>query len=396
MTSRREWLVLITLAGVQFTHILDFMIMMPLGPQLIAQFSITDAQFGLLVSAYTFAAGFSGLLAVTYIDKFDRRSLLVLLYGLFSVATLACGVAQSYYALMIARVAAGLFGGVLTAMVQTIVADMIPYARRGKAVGVVMTAFSVSSVLGVPMGLYIAALSNWQMPFLSIGVLSLLLAIVAWRVLPKLDEHLHHPERMGARKTFGKVVKDINHWRGFAFSFSMIFAGFSIIPFITLYMQDNAGLKAEQIPIIYLIGGGATLISAQIIGRLADKVGKLKTLRIVGVCAMVPMALMTHVAGLPLWAILVVSTLFFVFVSGRMIPGMALLSAAVDPKIRGTFMTINSSTQSAAMGIAAFLSGLIVARDANGHLTYYWICSVVAIASNGIALWMAGKLKIHQ
>lgn len=396
INNRHEWLVLLTLAGVQFTHILDFMIMMPLGPQLITAFSISDAQFGLLVSAYTFAAGLSGLAAVLYIDKFDRRALLITLYGLFSFATIACGLASSYESLMFARLAAGLFGGVLTALVQTIVADLIPFERRGRAVGVVMTAFSVSSVLGVPLGLYIAALSVWQTPFLLIGALSLLLALTAWRVLPTLDAHLHHPEKMGTRQTFGRVVKEPNHWLGFGFSFSMIFAGFSIIPFITLYMQDNAGVLPEQIPLIYLVGGGATLVSAQLIGRMADRFGKLRTLRVVGLCALVPMSTITITAGLPFWIIIAVSTAFFVFVSGRMIPGMALLSETVDPKIRGTFMTINSSTQSAAMGLAAFMSGLIVGRDAQGLVTYFWVCSLVAISSNLIALWLAGRLKMYS
>ena len=171
LTPRRELWLLLTLAGVQFTHILDFMIMMPLGPQFRALFGISDAQFGLLVSAYTLAAGVSGLLASTYVDRFGRKRLLLVLYVLFGLATLACGLAPSYAALMVARIAAGLFGGVLSALCQTIVADVVPYERRGRAMGIVMTAFSVSTVAGVPAGLFLAAHFSWQVPFFGIAVL---------------------------------------------------------------------------------------------------------------------------------------------------------------------------------------------------------------------------------
>lgn len=372
------------------------MIMMPLGPQLIAAFSIADAQFGLLVSAYTFSAGFSGLVASLYIDKFERRKLLLTLYALFALATLACGLAPTYETLMSARVAAGLFGGVLTALVQTIVADIIPFERRGKAMGVVMTAFSVSSVLGVPIGLYIATYSDWHAPFIAIGVLSMFLVLGALYSLPRLADHLYHPERVGARQNLKQVVVDANHWRGFLFSFSMVFAGFSVIPYITLYMQINAGVADTDIPLIYLIGGGATLFSAQIIGRLADRYGKVKTLHGVSTLAMLPIGILPFTENFPFWLILVCSTAFFIFVSGRMIPGMALLTSATQPRLRGTFMTLNSSMQSAGMGLAAFVGGLIIARGPDGHIQYYWVCSVVALASNAIAMWLATRLEVRQ
>ena len=175
LSPKRELWLLLTLAGIQFTHILDFMIMMPLGPQLTRIFSITDAQFGMLVSAYTLAAGASGLIAATYLDKFDRKKLLLALYVLFGLATLACGLAPTYYSLMLARVLAGIFGGVLSALSQTIIADVIPFERRGRAMGIVMTSFSVSTVAGVPLGLFLAAHFSWHAPFFGIA------ALVGWQ-----------------------------------------------------------------------------------------------------------------------------------------------------------------------------------------------------------------------
>ncbi|WP_370262164.1 MFS transporter [Limnobacter sp.] len=395
LTPRRELLLLLVLAGIQFTHILDFKIMMPLGPQLTEAFGIRDAQFGLLVSAYTFSAGLSGLLASVYIDRFERRTLLLVLYLLFALATLACGLAPTYESLMAARIAAGLFGGILSAMIQTIVADVIPFARRGKAMGIVMTSFSVSTVMGVPLGLYIAAHSDWHTPFIAIAGLSVALAVGGWLVIPSLHGHLAANAGSKALQGIATVVRDTNHLRAFAFSFCMIFAGFSIIPYITIYMQTNAGVLTSQIPLIYLVGGAATLVSAQLIGRLSDRLGKLKVLGVVACVAVLPMMLITLSAGLPLWGILIITTLFFVFVSGRMIPGMALVSAAANPAYRGTFMTLNSSMQSAAMGLAALVGGLVISRNPQGMIQYFWVCSLIAIGFNLLALALARRIRVH-
>jgi predicted MFS family arabinose efflux permease len=396
MTPQREWALLLILAGIQFTHILDFMIMMPLGPQLTEAFSISDAKFGLLVSAYTFAAGASGLLASLYIDRFERRRLLLILYVLFAVATLACGLAPTYETLMSARIAAGLFGGILSAMIQTIVADVVPFARRGKAMGVIMTSFSVSTVMGVPLGLYVAANSDWHTPFFGIAGISFVLAVAGWYVIPTLQGHLHARGETGPLQGIAQVLRDPNHLRAFLFSFCMIFAGFSIIPYITIYMQINAGLTPSDIPVIYLAGGAATLFSAQIIGKLSDRIGKLKMLQIIAGTAILPMALITVTAGLSMTVILVITTFFFVFVSGRMIPGMALVSAAGNPRNRGTFMTLNSSMQSAAMGLAALVGGMVISRNAEGLIENFWICSLIAISFNVIALLIARRLKVYQ
>ncbi|NQW94305.1 MAG: MFS transporter, partial [Polaromonas sp.] len=193
LSPKRELWVLLTLAGIQFTHIVDFMVMMPLGPQFTQLFNISDAQFGLLVSSYTFAAGASGLLASLYVDRFSRKKLLLSLYLLFALATLACGLAPTYDALMVARIAAGAFGGVLAALAQTIVADVVPYERRGRAMGIVMSSFALASVAGVPTGLILAAHFNWHMPFFAIAGVSALLAMGAWVTLPPLAEHLQTP-----------------------------------------------------------------------------------------------------------------------------------------------------------------------------------------------------------
>jgi len=395
LTPRRERWLLLTLAGIQFTHILDFMIMMPLGPQFTALFGISNAQFGLLVSAYTLSAGLSGLMAATYIDRFSRKQLLLTLYPLFGLATLACGLAPDYFWLMVARIAAGLFGGVLSALAQTIVADVIPFERRGRAMSVVMTSFSVSTVAGVPLGLFLAAHFNWHAPFFGIAFLVGLLAWGAWQTLPRLDAHLHHPERVNVWRGIGQVLADPNHLKAFGVSGLMMFASFTVIPYITIYLQSNAGMQTDEVPWVYLCGGLTTLLTARYFGRLTDRVGKVKVFQRLALAVAFPLMATTLSQGLPLWGLLLISTCLFAMMSGRMIPGMAMISSSVEPRLRGTFMTLNSAVQSASMGVAALVGGLIIGRDAQGHLTLYWVAGLLGVLASGLSAWLAGQLRLQ-
>jgi predicted MFS family arabinose efflux permease len=396
LSPKREFWLLITLAGIQFTHILDFMIMMPLGPQFRALFHITDAEFATLVSAYTLAAGASGLLASTYIDRFGRKRLLLVLYALFGLATMACGLAESYASLMLARIGAGLSGGVLSSLSHTIVGDTIPFERRGRAMGIVMTSMSVATIAGVPMGLFVAAHLGWHASFFGIAALCAVVGCTAALTMPVLQGHLQRPNRPAVWRGITEVLLDRNHQKAFAFSGLLMFAAFTVIPFITLYLQGNVGWRADQVPAIYLCGGLATLLTARWIGRRTDRVGKVRTFRVAAVLVVFPLLATTLTAGLPMWAVLVVATLFFMLMSARMIPGMAILTSAANPALRGTFMTLNSAVQSIAMGLAAFVGGHIVSRDANGMLQHYWIAAAVGGCASLATVWLAGKLDLRQ
>ncbi|MFY3384069.1 MFS transporter [Paracidovorax sp. MALMAid1276] len=395
LTPRRELWLLLTLAGIQFTHILDFMIMMPLGPQLTRLFAISDAQFGLLVSAYTLSAGASGLVASTYIDRFGRKRLLLVLYVLFGLATLACGLAPTYGTLMVARILAGVFGGVLSALSQTIVADVVPFERRGRAMGIIMTSFSVSTVAGVPLGLIAAEHGGWHTPFFGIAAMVAVLAVLAARTLPALSGHVHAAGRRTALGGIAQVLADANHRWAFVYSGLLMSTGFTVIPYITIYMQVNAGVRADQIPWVYLCGGLATLFTARVFGRATDRLGKVVTFRWLALAGLPCILGITLTQGLPLWGVLLVSTLMFAFVSGRMIPGMAIITSAAQPQLRGTFMTLNASVQSAAMGVASFVGGLIISRDAQGLVQHYWVAALVGIAASLLSMVVVGRLHLH-
>ena len=399
LTPKRERWLLLTLASIQFTSVLDFMIMMPLGPQLTELFGISASEFGFLVSAYTFSAGLSGLLAATYIDRFGRKRMMLTLYPLFGAAALACSFAPTFAWLMVARVASGFFGGVLMALSQTIVAEVIPFERRGRAMGLVMTSFSVATVAGVPLALFLASHFNWHAPFLAIALMVSVCALGAAKTLPSLKGHLAaHPVGDSAPNMLANlrlVLVDPNHLKAYAMSASMVFAGFAVIPYIALYLQGNAGFKPEQIPYVYLTGGICTLISARLIGHWSDRAGKAYAFRRLALLMPMPLLAMTLSAGLPMVGVLLVSSVLFVVMSGRMIPGMALIGAAADPRRRGSFMTLNSAVQSLAMGLAALVGGQILGRDGNGHLTHYWMAALLGGGASLLSFVLASKLRLH-
>jgi predicted MFS family arabinose efflux permease len=395
LTPRRELALLLTLAGIQFTHVVDFMIMMPLGPQLTTLFSISDAQFGLLVSAYTFAAGISGLLAASFVDRFERKRLVLVLYFLFALTTLGCAMAPTYGMLMLARTAAGVFGGILSAMTQTVIGDVIPFARRGRATGLVMTSFSLATVVGVPSGLFLANHAGWHSSFIAIAVACLLVGAMALVSLPTLDKHVAQARGQDVLFAVRGVWADQNHRRALAMSSAMMFAAFTVIPYITIYMQSNQVLLPTEIPFIYLSGGVVTLLSARWIGILTDRVGKRKMFQRMLLLSMVPMTITTLMQPLPLPVVLLVSSALFFFMNARMIPGMALLTSAAQPQFRGAFMSLNGAVQSMSIGLATWIGGLLIQRNPQGQVTHYWLCALVGVSASLLAYALAQRVKMH-
>ncbi len=396
LTPQREKYFLLTLAGIQFSHILDFMIMMPLGPILMAEFSIGTHEFGLLVASYSFSAAFCGLLAATSVDRFERKSLLIVVFTLFGLATLACGLAPGYFTLLIARGLAGAFGGVLGALVQTMVGDVIPFARRARASGTISTAFSFSTVAGVPFSLWLANHLQWRAPFVFIAALTLLFIFIGVRNLPELRHHLSSEKRIHPFAALFDVLRDTNHLRALLFGSLIIFSGFTVIPYITVYAVYNVGILQQDIPLIYFAGGAATLFTARLIGHWADIRGKVEVYRMIAFAAMIPIIIITHIGAAPLWLWLICTTAFFVLVSGRFIPAMAVITSAAQPRLRGTFMSLNSTTQSLAMGLATTLGGYIITQDSAGKIVHYQTVGYIAVAANLLAIWFVLRIVMHD
>jgi len=390
----RELLLLLTLATVQFTHIVDFMIIMPLGPQFMRLFDVGPREFALLVSSYTFAAALSGFVAAFRIDRFDRKRALLTLYAGFIVATALCGLAPTYELLLATRVGAGLFGGVMSGLIFAIIADLVPYARRARATALVATSFSLAAVAGVPLALWLAAHWSWRAPFLVLAGFSVLVGLAAARLMPPLSAHLALDERRGALGQLAAIFGERNHLRAFAFMIVLMFAGFSVIPFIAPTMVANVGMSESELPLLYFCGGLATLVTAQVIGYLADRYGKHRLFTMVALASIAPILIITHLPRVPLAAAVACSVLFFVLVTGRFGPAMAIVSGSVEPRLRGSFMSFNASVQMIGSALAALTSGLIISRVPDGRLLHFDAVGWVAAGCTLLCIVLARRIRI--
>ncbi len=392
---RSERLLLFTLAAINFTHIVDFMIMMPLGPQLMRLFDISPQQFSALVSTYTFSAGIASFAGAFLLDRFDRKRALFAAYAGFVIGTFACAMAPGYHLLLSARIITGCFGGILSALILSIVGDVIPHERRATAMGIVMAAFSVASIFGVPFGLYIANQFSWHAPFFFLGFLSLVLFVPIMISVPSLRAHMSsdqpHPSPV---RVIATIARNGNQMSALWFTIMLVLGHFAIIPFISPYMVSNVGFAESDLTYIYLLGGAVTIFTSPLIGRLADRIGKPKVYAIFAMLTLIPVFLITNLPHTALPIALVVTTIFFVTSSGRFVPAMAMVTSAVAPQNRGKFLSINSAAQQLTAGVAAAFAGMIVTKDASGALLHYHYVGYIAIAISILAILVSRRLQV--
>jgi DHA1 family inner membrane transport protein len=396
MFTRAEKILLAILASIQFSSIVDFMIMMPLGPQLMRLFSISPHQFGLLVSSYTFFAGLSGFAASFFMDKFDRKSSLLFFFVGFGVGTVACALSPTYETLLLARGLTGIFGGVLGSLVMAIVSDSIVYERRGSAMGVVMTSFSLASVLGVPFSLYLANLSSWHAPFMFLGVMALILCAVIWFAIPPMRGHLNHQSKEPMYRVITRIWQNPNQVRALLFMGATIFGHFALVPFMSPSLVANAGMTEAQLPLMYMAGGVFTIFTSPFIGRMADRFGKHRVFFWGALVTLIPYFLLTHMGPTPLPLILCVTVFMFVVSGGRMIPASALVSGTAHPQTRGSFMSIVSCVQQLASAAASYIAGIIVTKSDNGQLLNYDLVGYLAIATTFVAIYLSRKITATE
>jgi predicted MFS family arabinose efflux permease len=360
------------------------MIMMPLGNYLMPHFDISAQYFSGIVAAYPLTAFISGIITAFYVDRFDRKKVLLFAYTGFVVGTIACGLAPNAITLMAARVLTGLFGGLIGAQVLSIIADTFPYEKRGRAMATVFMAFSLASVFGVPFSLYLARLISWHAPFIFIGVLGVILLPLLNRFLPPVNQHIGIQKRTSVRVVLSTIFYNKSQVLALCLSGGLMLGHFMVIPFINPYMEFNVGLSKEQTPLIYMVGGLCAMLSSSQIGKLADKYGKLKVFTICLMLSVLPIFFITNMPAISLYAILAIFGFWFTFSTGRNIPAQAMISTVVQPQERGRFMSFNSSFQQLFTGLASLIAGLIVIRDDSGRIHHYnWVgyLSIVIVLS---------------
>src|SRR5688572_1153683 len=373
--SRKERIILVLLAAVNFTHILDFMIMMPLGNYLMPFFHITPRQFSFLVGAYPIAAFLSGFSAAFFVDRFDRKNVLIFAFVGFLVGTLACGLAPTYGLLLAARILTGLFGGLIGAQVLAIVADVFGYERRGTAMGAVMSSFAIASTIGVPFALYLANIFSWHAPFIFVAILGAAMLPLLIRFIPDMAGHMQPKDEDAHRlQPLLNVVASREQRLALLFSALIMMGHFLIIPFINPYLEFNKHYSRDLTPMIYFFGGVSSFVAALTLGRFSDKVGKLRIFSWSVLFSFGMVWIITNLPILPFSIVILFFAIWFVVATGRAVTAQAMISNVVKQEQRGSFMTFNSSVQQLGTGAASLISGFIVYKDSVGKLyRYEWV-----------------------
>ncbi|HET6572913.1 MAG TPA: MFS transporter [Fimbriiglobus sp.] len=383
--TRAEWGLILVLVAIQFTHIVDFVIIMPLGERLMDELSLTEPQFGRIMTAYAWAAGLASLASSFVVDRFDRRAVLLTMYGGFAVSTLLCGLAPNYALLLASRTLAGAFGGVAAVTLMTIIGDVFPSAKRGRATGAVMSAFAVASVVGLPIGLALAGTFGRGAPFLALAGLSALVWAVGWLRVPPVRGHLGAP-RSGRLAEFAAVVREPNHLRAFAFTFFLVIGTFTVGSFAAPYLCSWNGWGEWELLVIYFVSGLCTLVAMSYTGRLTDRLPRRPLYVGLAAVALTLAVVTSHLPPGPLWVATVVLTLFTVFASARSVPAQAILLGAAAPRVRGAFLSVNTAVQHLGVGVAPLVAGSLTGRDAAGHLTGFGLVGLVSAGTGAVSL----------
>ena len=393
--------VIALLAFLQFTVVLDFMVMSPLGDMLMKSMSLSTSQFGLAVSAYAFSAGASGLLTAGFADRFDRKKLLLFFYVGFIAGTLFCGLATTYPMLVAARIITGLFGGVMGSIALAIIADLFPIQQRGRAMGFTQMGFGASQVLGIPIGLYIANHWGWQAPFLMIVGLATLTWLVVLVKMHPITKHLELKTEKNAFSHLWHTMK-LKYYRvGFLSTALLSLGGFMMMPWGSAFAINNLKVTYGQLPILFMASGLVALVVMPIVGKLSDKIDKVKIFFIAAIWTMVAIIIYTNMTAIPFWMVIALNILLMIGILSRIVPAMALVSAIPKMQDRGAFMSINSSLQQIAGGIAAAVGGLIVVQKTKtSPLEHYdtlgYVISVIIIFNIIMVYRMNKIIKAQQ
>jgi predicted MFS family arabinose efflux permease len=394
-------LVIVLLALTQFTVVLDFMVMSPLGDMLMKSMSLTTSQFGFAVSAYAFSAGISGLLTAGFADRFDRKKLLLFFYVGFIAGTVFCGLASTYFMLIAARIVTGLFGGVIGSISLAIMADLFPLQQRGRAMGFIQMGFGASQVLGIPIGLYMANHWGWQSPFFMIACLATIIWLLVMLKLHPVTKHLALKSEKTALKHLWHTIKERHYRVGFLTTALLSLGGFMMMPWGSAFAVNNLHVTYEQLPLLFMVGGVASLIIMPLVGKLSDKIDKAKIFTIAAIWMMVIVVIYTNLSPVPFWIVMIMNLLMMIGIMSRMVPAMALVSSLPEMQDRGAFMSINSSLQQIAGGIAAGVGGLIVVQKTKtSPLQHYdtlgYVILVIIIANIIMVYRVSNLIKARK
>jgi predicted MFS family arabinose efflux permease len=378
----------------QFTVVLEFMVMSPLGDMLMKSMGLTTGQFGFAVSAYAFSAGISGLLTAGFADRFDRKKLLLFFYIGFIGGTLLCGLAHSYELLIAARIVTGLFGGVIGSISMAIVADLFPLEQRGRVMGFMQMGFGASQVLGIPISLFLANHFGWQSPFLMIVGLATAIWLIVLVRMPQVRDHLSVRTETNPFHHLWKTLRLRDYRIGFLATAMLSLGGFMMMPWGSAFSINNLHVTPQQLPVVFMVAGVSSMIIMPLIGRISDRIDKFRLFAISSLWMIVVVVIYTNLGPVPLWVVLLMNVGFMIGIMSRMVPAMALASSLPQMQDRGAFMSINASLQQMAGGLAAAVGGMIVVqRTKYSPLEHYDTLGYVIVVLSLICIFMIYRVS---
>lgn len=386
--------VIAILALTQFTVVLDFMVMSPLGDMLMKSMDLSTTQFGFAVSGYAFSAGISGLLTAGFADRFDRKKLLLFFYIGFIVGTLFCGLTTTYTMLLAARIFTGVFGGVIGSISMAIVTDLFPIEKRGRVLGFLQMGFGASQVLGIPISLYLANIWGWQSPFLMIvGLATGIWLLILFKLQP-INKHLEIKNERNAISHLWHTLAQRNYRIGFLATAFLSLGGFMMMPWGSVFAINNLNITQEQLPILFMVSGISSLVIMPLIGKLSDQYDKFKIFAIASLWLIVMVVIYTNLTPVPFWFILLMNVGFMIGIMSRMVPAVALSSGLPQIQDRGAFMGINASLQQIAGGVAAVVGGMIVVQKDNfSPLEHYDTLGYVIVLLSVISIFLLYRVS---
>jgi predicted MFS family arabinose efflux permease len=376
--SRYQAALIALLALAQFTIILDFTIMSPLGAIIMPSLGISAAQFGVAVSAYAFSAGISGILAAGFADRFDRKRLLLFFYAGFTLGTVLCALAPNYHLLLLGRIVSGLFGGVMGSIVLAIVTDLFALHLRGRVMGYVQTAFAASQVLGIPAGLFLSNHWNWHVSFGALVALSIAAMAAVIFLMRPVNGHLLSKQDRNAFRHLTSTISQPHYTLAFLVTTLLATGGYMLMPFGSAYTVNNLGIDIVHLPTIYLVSGLFSIVTGPLVGRASDAFGKYPVFMFGTALSITMVLIYTHLGHVSLTTAITVNVLMFVGIFSRMIPSQALISAIPEPSQRGSFNAVSASLSQFSGGLGSVLAAAIIAQNADGTLRHFdWLGYVV-------------------
>jgi predicted MFS family arabinose efflux permease len=393
--SNYQAFIIAILSILQFSIILDFMVLSPLGAILMPELKITTTQFGWVVSAYAFSAGASGLLAAGFADKFDRKKMLLFFYTGFLIGTVLCAIAPDYPLLLAARIVTGIFGGVIGSVSFAIITDLFKFETRGRVMGFVQMSFAASQVLGLPVGFELATRLGWHTPFWMIAIFGIIVGFLIFIYMKPIDGHLKIKSDRNALQHLIKTFSMPDYLKAFVCTSLLATGGFMLMPFGSTFSINNLGVKTSQLTLVYGVTGLFSIVTGPLIGKLSDKLGKFKVFVSGSIVAIIMVAVYTPLGITPLWVIIAISIVMFTGVSSRMISSSALVSAIPAPQDRGAFMSVNASIQQISGGVASAIAGMIVIQRPDGLLDGYTVLGYVVIGSMIVTIAMMYWIDRH-